>query len=125
MHSHGGRPHSHALPERITLWSLIALGVSGGLVPCPDALAVLLTAIGMNQLAFGLLIIVAFSAGLAAVLMALGVLTVTAGRLVERAYPGKAALQRLTVASYVVVVLLGLGIAAQALVSGGIVRLPV
>lgn len=123
VHSHGGRSHSHALPERVTLWSLVTLAVSGGLVPCPDALAVLLAAIGMNRLAFGLLIIVAFSAGLAAVLMALGILAVVAGRMLDRFSPGRGTLDRVAVASYVIVTLLGLGIALQALVSGGVITL--
>lgn len=52
--------------------SLVTLGVSGGMAPCPDALAILLLAIGMNQAGLGMLAIVAFSAGLAVVLVAFG-----------------------------------------------------
>jgi ABC-type nickel/cobalt efflux system permease component RcnA len=52
--------------------SLITLGISGGMAPCPDALAILLLAIGMNQAGLGMLAIVAFSAGLAAALVAFG-----------------------------------------------------
>ncbi len=59
--------------------SLIALGVSGGLVPCPDALAILLLAIGINQAGFGMLAIVAFSLGLAGVLVAFGLAIALAG----------------------------------------------
>jgi nickel/cobalt exporter len=52
--------------------SLVTLGVSGGLAPCPDALAILLLAIGMNQAGLGMIAIIAFSSGLATVLVAFG-----------------------------------------------------
>lgn len=58
---------------------LVALGVAGGLAPCPDALAILLLAIGMNQTGFGMLAIIAFSVGLAGVLVAFGLAIAMAG----------------------------------------------
>src|SRR5207244_4609481 len=64
--------------------SLLALGVSGGLLPCPSALVVMLGAIALGRIAFGLLLIVAFSAGLAAVLTAIGLVLVHARHLFER-----------------------------------------
>ncbi|HEV2062019.1 MAG TPA: hypothetical protein VGR12_04130, partial [Solirubrobacteraceae bacterium] len=67
VHAHGGRAHSHLPPgadgQPVTWRSLVALGVSGGLVPCPSALVVLLSAIALHRVAFGLLLIVAFSVG--------------------------------------------------------------
>jgi ABC-type nickel/cobalt efflux system permease component RcnA len=60
----------------------VALGVSGGIVPCPAALVVLLSAVAGRQVGLGLLLIVAFSIGLAAVLIAIGLLVVYARRLV-------------------------------------------
>lgn len=51
---------------------LLGLGVAGGLAPCPDALAIILLAVGMNQTGFGMVAIVAFSLGLAGVLVAMG-----------------------------------------------------
>jgi ABC-type nickel/cobalt efflux system permease component RcnA len=72
-HDHGSGPHQHHdLPEKITLGSLTALGVSGGLVPCPTALVLLLSAIAMGRAAYGLTLLVSFSLGLALVLMAIG-----------------------------------------------------
>lgn len=75
-HSHGGTWHSHLPPgadgERVTWRSLAALGVSGGLVPCPSAMVLLLAAIALNKTAFGMALVVAFSAGLALTLMAIG-----------------------------------------------------
>jgi nickel/cobalt transporter (NicO) family protein len=77
-HSHGGRHHHHAPPERLSWRGLIAMGASAGLIPCPSALVVLLGAIAQGQIALGMLLIVAFSAGLAATLTALGLAVVLA-----------------------------------------------
>jgi ABC-type nickel/cobalt efflux system permease component RcnA len=76
-HSHGfGSVHSHRIPghdgERVTVRSLVGLGLFGGMIPCPSAIVVMLSAIALHRVAFGLLLIVAFSLGLAAVLVAIG-----------------------------------------------------
>lgn len=85
MHHHGdGKMHSHDVPEAITWRSLIALGVSGGLVPCPDAIAILLVAIAINRLMLGLALILSFSLGLAVVLIVIGLLMVNSRRLFDR-----------------------------------------
>jgi len=84
-HSHDGVTHAHALPPaRVGLGSLVALGVTGGIVPCPDALAVLLIAISINRILLGLSVILAFSLGLAAVLIAIGIVMVKARPLLDR-----------------------------------------
>src|SRR5262249_7658080 len=70
---------------------LVALGVSGGLTPCPDALAILLLAIGINQAGFGMLAILAFSLGLAGVLVAFGLAIALAGPFWTRARQAAAA----------------------------------
>jgi nickel/cobalt transporter (NicO) family protein len=85
MHSHGGgRPHSHLPPqendEAISWRNLLALGVSGGLLPCPSALVVLLSAVALHRVGYGLLLVVAFSIGLAATLTGVGLAFVYAGR---------------------------------------------
>jgi len=58
--------------------SLIALGASGGLVPCPSGLVLLLSAIAIGRVGLGILLLVGFSAGLAVVLTAIGLLVVYA-----------------------------------------------
>jgi len=73
-HSHGGTWHTHTPPDAVTWKSLLALGVSGGLVPCPSAMVLLLAAVALNQTALGLLLVVAFSIGLALTLTAIGFL---------------------------------------------------
>jgi nickel/cobalt transporter (NicO) family protein len=75
-HSHGGPMHSHLAPDhqgqRLTWTSLLALGISGGLVPCPSALVLLLAAVALNKTAAGMLLVLAFSIGLAMTLTAVG-----------------------------------------------------
>jgi ABC-type nickel/cobalt efflux system permease component RcnA len=72
-HSHGGSQHTHVMPDgEVSLAGLIVLGISGGLVPCPSALILMLGAIGIGRTALGIGLLVAFSAGLALVLTAIG-----------------------------------------------------
>src|SRR5262249_31804318 len=80
-HHHGPGGHTHDIPDSMTFRSLLALGVSGGIVPCPSALVVLLSAIALHRVELGLLLLVAFSMGLASTLVGIGVLVVRAGRL--------------------------------------------
>ena len=76
MHSHGGSMHSHLPPgaagERVSWKSLLTLGISGGLVPCPSAMVLLLAAIALNKTAYGMLLVVVFSVGLAITLTLVG-----------------------------------------------------
>lgn len=76
-HSHD-QAHSHVPEGDVTLGSLIALGASGGLAPCPSAMVLLLFAISVGRVGLGLLLLVAFSIGLAGVLMAIGMLVLYA-----------------------------------------------
>jgi ABC-type nickel/cobalt efflux system permease component RcnA len=88
QHSHDGHAHNHLPPgadgSPVTWRSLLALGISGGLLPCPSALVVMLSAIALGRIGLGMVLIVAFSLGLASVLTLIGVLFVHAGRLFER-----------------------------------------
>ena len=68
----------------MTWRSLLALGVSGGMVPCPSALVLLLGAIALGRLEFGLLLVLLFSLGLALVLTMIGLLIVYVRSLFER-----------------------------------------
>jgi ABC-type nickel/cobalt efflux system permease component RcnA len=88
VHSHDGHVHSHLPPgadgERLTWRGLLALGISGGLLPCPSALLALLGAVAVGRAGFGLMVVVAFSLGLAATLTGVGLLFLYAGRFLER-----------------------------------------
>jgi nickel/cobalt exporter len=77
-HDHGPHGHSHVPEGEVSLKSLIALGASGGMVPCPSALVLLLIAISLGHIGLGLLLLVSFSLGLAGVLMAIGMLVIYA-----------------------------------------------
>jgi nickel/cobalt transporter (NicO) family protein len=70
--------HHHHAPDRLTSRSLVAVGISGGLLPCPSALVVLLAAISLHRVAFGLLLVVAFSVGLALTITGIGLVAVVA-----------------------------------------------
>ena len=78
-HAHHDRHHHHHEGD-LSRKSLLAVGVSGGLLPCPSALVVLLAAISLHRLAFGLVLIVAFSLGLALSITGLGLVAVLAKR---------------------------------------------
>jgi nickel/cobalt transporter (NicO) family protein len=124
-HSHGGHAHSHRLPgtdgSKVSLRSLLALGVSGGLVPCPAALVLLLSAISLGRLGFGMVLVVAFSAGLAIVLTGIGILMIYTRRLFER-FSFEAGVPRLLpVASASAISLAGLVIVLASLGQTGII----
>ena len=119
-HSHGGHTHSHAPPERTGFWGLLSLGISGGVVPCVDALIGLLFAISLNKLVWGLIILCAFSLGLAAVLVAIGILMVMAKPLIARFTGEGIWLQRLPIMSAAVVILLGAVLVFKAINTVGI-----
>jgi len=91
------------------------------MIPCPAALVVLLSAVTLHRIGFGLFLIVAFSAGLAAVLIGIGLLTVCAGRFMQRFRMEGPLIRRwLPMASAGVITLLGLGIASKALIAAGL-----
>ncbi len=86
-HSHGwGLVHTHDI-ESITqvrpkLGALLALGIAGGLLPDPGALAILLAAIGKGKLVLGLLTVIVFSLGFASILVVVGVVAARMGQLI-------------------------------------------
>jgi ABC-type nickel/cobalt efflux system permease component RcnA len=124
-HSHGGREHTHLPPgadgSPITWRSLFALGMSGGLLPCPSALVVMLSAISLGRVGYGLGLIVAFSVGLAATLTGIGLMFVYARRFVQRRQLGENRLVRvLPVLSALVIACAGAAICYEALAQAGI-----
>ena len=139
-HSHGHAGHSHAdgdhhhdhhhehdhdgpgghthVPQRGSgLRGLIAVGISGGLLPCPTALVVLLAAISLHRIAYGLALIVAFSVGLAAVVTAIGLLAVTAKRTFARVSFNGPVVRALPAVSALVIIALGVAMTVRS-VSG-------
>lgn len=115
-HEHG-HPHAHPhdqAHEHAHKGSLFSLGISGGLVPCPEALVVLMISISLGRLLLGLAVLVAFSIGLAAVLIAIGIAMVLAVPALRSMAGDKRWMRSLPVASAAVVTVLGIVIMAQA-----------
>jgi len=113
-HDHGHHhhhEHDHALSHR----RLLGIGVSGGIVPCPTALVVLLAAISLHRVGYGLVLILAFSAGLAVAMTAIGLAAVTAKKTFSRVDFNGGVVRLLPAFSAVVVLGLGLAMTARAL----------
>jgi nickel/cobalt exporter len=108
---HHHHHHEHELGRR----SLLAVGVSGGLLPCPSALVVLLAAISLHRIGFGILLIVAFSAGLALTITGVGLVAVLARSAFGRLSFDGRALSFLPTLSALVIVLAGVGMTVRAI----------
>ena len=94
---------------------LLGVGISGGLVPCPTALVVLLAAVSLHRVGYGLVLILAFSVGLAAAMTAIGLLAVAAKRTYGRlSFEGRV-VRLLPAVSALVIIGLGLTMTARAL----------
>lgn len=93
--------------KRESFWQLFLLGVSGGLVPCPAAIAILLAAVGTGRLEEGLTYILLFSLGLAAVLIAIGIAVVSAGNFATRFLNAKRFAGKIAIGSAALVTFIG------------------
>ncbi len=125
-HGHNHAPQSHVSSGEALSWrNLLALGISGGLLPCPSALILMLSAIALHQVGLGLILIMAFSVGLAGVLTSIGLIMVYAGRFLERLPVRHTALTArfLPMASATFITLAGLLITVRALVEAGVITL--
>ena len=109
---------SKPVERTLSLRELCTLGITGGIVPCPAALVVLLSAFSLHRIGFGLFLITAFSFGLAAVLVIVGLTMVYAKSVMSsRVRPGNLALRYLPFLSAAFMVVLGVGITASAIAS--------
>jgi nickel/cobalt exporter len=118
-HTHDqGHGHSHRPPgadgSPVTWRSLLGLGISGGLLPCPSALVLLVTAVSIDRAALGMVLVVAFSLGLAGVLTTVGLLFVKGSRLVQRLPRVTTWGQLLPAASALVIMVIGIWLTAEA-----------
>jgi nickel/cobalt exporter len=122
-HNHDYADHSHMPPGAdgapVTWRNLLALGISGGIIPCPSALVVLLGAIALNKIGFGLILVLAFSLGLAGALTAIGMTFIYAGRLFNRLPSQGRLIQFLPILSALIVSGIGVAILLKALTEIG------
>ena len=107
-------PSSDSQEAPLSLRTLLVLGVTGGILPCPSALVVMLSAIYLHRIAFGMTMIVAFSLGLATVLTIIGILVVRARGWLERLPLAGALTSRLPIVSAAIVTVLGLVLLVRA-----------
>ncbi|MDQ2911103.1 MAG: sulfite exporter TauE/SafE family protein, partial [Actinomycetota bacterium] len=119
-HAHGHHHHHHGHVQGSdpgtgpSFRSLLAVGVTGGLLPCPSALVVLLAAISLHRVAFGLLLILAFSAGLALSITGIGLVAVLARRAFRRLSFDGPLIRLLPAASALVILAAGLAMTVHA-----------
>ena len=99
----------------MTSRGILGVGIAAGLLPCPSALVVLLSAIALHRVGFGMALIVAFSVGLAATITAIGLVAVLARRAFSRVRLDGPVVRALPAVSAAVIVLVGLAITARAL----------
>ncbi len=117
-HSHGwGRRHSHRVAfdalNRPRLPVLLGLGIAGGLLPDPGALAILLAALASGKLVLGLFTVVVFSIGFASVLVIVGVVAARVGAVVLTWLSGRW-MGWLQVGAALLIVAVGLGLTVTA-----------
>ena len=114
-HHHHGENHGHDHAHGIERRGLLGVGVAAGLLPCPSALVVLLSAIALHRISFGLALILAFSLGLAATITSIGLVAVLAKRAFSRLSLNGPVIRLLPAASALVILAVGVGITLNAL----------
>ncbi|MGH3135017.1 MAG: nickel/cobalt transporter, partial [Gaiellaceae bacterium] len=111
-HGHG---HHHDHHNQLTSKGILGVGVAAGLLPCPSALVVLLSAIALHRVGLGLALIVAFSIGLAATITAIGLVAVLAQRAFGRISLNGPIVRSLPAISAALIVVVGVLITARAI----------
>ncbi len=111
-HDHHHHEHEH---ESLRLRGLLGVGISGGIIPCPTALVVLLAAIALHRVGYGLVLILAFSIGLAAAMTGIGLLAVSAKRVFNRVDFDHGLVRLLPAVSALIVLALGVAMTVRAI----------
>jgi ABC-type nickel/cobalt efflux system permease component RcnA len=111
-HHHHHHHHHH---EERSLRDLLAVGISGGLLPCPTALVVLLAAISLHRVGYGLVLILAFSVGLAGAMTAVGLAAVSAKRFLRTSSFDGPIVRTLPAASALLILVLGLAMTVRSI----------
>lgn len=106
-HTHGGSTHTHLPPSDISWRNLLALGISGGLLPCPSALVLMLSAISLGRTGYGLVLTFVFSLGLAATLTGVGLVFLYVGKAFGGSFSGSRLVKAVPVLSALVIAFLG------------------
>jgi len=112
-HSHGHHDHHHHAP--VERGGILGVGIAAGLLPCPSALVVLLSALALHRIGFGFALIVAFSLGLAATITGIGLVAVLARRVFSRVRLDGPVVRTLPALSAVVILLVGVALTVRAI----------
>jgi nickel/cobalt exporter len=124
-HEHGAEPdaheraHAEALRRRltgrtVTTGQVVLFGLTGGLLPCPAAITVLLLCLQLKEFWLGVALVLAFSIGLALTLLASGTLAAWGTHRAARRWPGLVALgRRLPYLSSAIIGVIGVYVAIQ------------
>jgi nickel/cobalt exporter len=110
-HSH---PHTHTHHHHHSTRGLLGIGISSGLLPCPTALVVLLAAISLHRVGYGLVLILAFSVGLAGAMTGIGMLAVSAKRVFDRVDMDGSVVRLLPAVSTLAIIAVGLTMLVRA-----------
>ncbi len=103
-HHHHHYDHHH---EPLRLSSIVSLGIAGGVIPCPSALVLLLSAIAVHHAAYGMVLVSVFSVGLALVLVTIGLMVIYANQWVERFPTQPKVMRYLPIGSAIAVIITG------------------
>jgi nickel/cobalt exporter len=114
-HHHHHHDHHHHHENALTSKGILGVGIAAGLLPCPSALVVLLSAIALHRVVLGLALIVAFSLGLAATITGIGLVAVLARRTFGRVSLDGTVVRALPAVSAALILVVGLVITARAL----------
>ncbi len=107
--------HDHHHQDELTSRGILGVGVAAGILPCPSALVVLLSAIALHRVGFGFLLILAFSVGLAATITGIGLVAVLARRAFVRVSLEGRLVRALPAVSALVILCVGVAITARAI----------
>lgn len=121
-HDHHGHSHELKLPagkEPLGFWTLMAVGASGGLVPCPAALTALLAAVNLGRPATGIAVVTAMSLGIAVTLIAIGIAFVQAEKVASRMFGTDGVMRYAPRVSAIVITALGIGLLVRAVLGHG------
>jgi nickel/cobalt exporter len=113
-HHHHANDHGHD-DDALTSKGILGVGLAAGLLPCPSALVVLLSAIALHRVGLGMALIVAFSVGLAATITAIGLVAVYAHRVFGRLSLDGPLVRALPAVSAALILAVGLAITARAI----------
>ena len=117
-HPHHGHSHAHSHGEHsqpLSSSNILALGIAGGMVPCPSALVLLLSAIALHQTAYGLALVSAFSLGLTLVLVGIGLSVIYSRQWFDQLPISPRIFRYLPVASAIIIMAVGAMLTAQAI----------